>query len=89
LSTSELTAILFATVSGLVSSTAFLLALFIGFCFLAGLPKLRKATRRSMVVRNLGERMTGDVHYLPSDAPCGPTDQLRTPELIEQTGRQE
>lgn len=32
--------------------------------------------------------MTGDVHYLPSDAPCGPTDQLRTPELIEQTDRQ-
>jgi len=42
-----------------------------------------------MVVRNLGEQMTGDVHYLPPDAPRGPTDQLRTPELIEQTGRQE
>jgi len=89
LSTSELTSILFATVSGLVSSTVFLLALFIGFCFLAGLPKLRKATRRSMVVRNLGEQMTGDVHYLPPDAPRGPTDQLRTPELIEQASRQQ
>ena len=41
-----------------------------------------------MIVRNLGEQMTGDVHYLPPDAPSGPTDQLSTPELLEQTGRQ-
>ena len=84
----ELTSILFATLGGLVSSTTFLLALFVGFCFLAGLPKLRKPTRGSMIVRNLGEQMTGDVHYLPPDAPSGPTDQLSTPELLEQTGRQ-
>ncbi len=89
MSPSEIQSILFATIGGLLSSTFFLLALFIGFCFLAGLPKLRKPTRGSMVVRNLGEQMTGETHYLPPDAPRGPADQLRTPELLEQTGRQQ
>jgi len=86
--TSELPSILLATINGLIASTTFLLALFIGFCFLAGLPKLRRPTRGSMVVRNLGEQMTGKTHYLSPDAPQGPTDQLRTPELLEQSSRQ-
>jgi hypothetical protein len=87
-SASDLQTVLFATIGGLISSTTFLLALFIGFCFLAGLPKLRRPTRGSMVVRNLGEQMTGKTHYLLPDAPRGPADQLRTPELLEQSGRQ-
>lgn len=86
---SELQTILVATVTGLISSTTFLLALFVGFCFLAGLPKLRKPGRGSLVVRSLAEQMTGNVRYLPADAPRGPADQLRTPELLEQTGRQQ
>lgn len=88
MSASDLQSILFATIGGLISSTTFLLALFIGFCFLAGLPKLRRPTRGSMVVRNLGEQMTGKIHYLSPDAPRGRADQLRTPELLEQSGRQ-
>ena len=83
----SLTDILVGTVAGLVLSTAFLLALFVGFCFLAGLPKLRKRNRESMVVRSLSERMSGEARYLPPDAPRGPADQLRTPELLEQSGR--
>ena len=83
----EIQSILVAAVSGLVSSTAFLLALFVGFVFLAGLTKLRKRTKTSMVVRNLTEQMEGEIHYLPPDAPRGPADQLRTPELLEQNSR--
>ena len=87
MSISEIQSIVVAAVTGLVSSTAFLLALFVGFVFLAGLPKLRKRTKASMVVRNLAEQMEGETHYLPADAPRGPADQLRTPELLEQTNR--
>ena len=87
MSISEIQAIAVAAVTGLVSSTAFLLALFVGFVFLAGLTKLRKRTKASMVVRNLAEQMEGETHYLPPDAPRGPADQLRTPELLEQNSR--
>ena len=86
MSISEIQAIVVAAVTGLVSSTVFLLALFVGFVFLAGLTKRRKRTKASMVVRNLTEQMEGETHYLPPDAPRGPADQLRTPELLEQTG---
>ena len=68
----------------LATSTVFLLVLFIGFCFFAGLPKLRKRARGSLVHRNLSERLEGQAKYLPPDAPRGPADQLRTPELLEQ-----
>ena len=68
----------------LAGSTAFLLALFVGFCFLAGLPKLRKRTQRSLVHRSLSERLEGEVKYLSADTPHGPADQLATPELLEQ-----
>ena len=87
MSISEIQAIAVAAVTGLVSSTAFLLALFVGFVFLAGLTKLRKRTKASMVVRNLAEQMEGKTNYLPPDAPRGPADQLRTPELLEQNSR--
>ena len=69
------------------ASTAFLLALFVTFCLVAGLPKLRKGVRGSKVVRSLGERLDGQTKYLPPDAPRGPADQLRTPELLEQSGQ--
>ena len=79
--------ILFGTLTGLAFSTVFLLALFVGFVFFAGLSKLRKRGRDSLVVRNLAERMNGETKYLSPRAPHGPADQLRTPELLEQSGR--
>ena len=73
---------------GLVTSTAFLLALFVGFFLVAGLSKLRgRRSRNSAVARNLAERMGSRARYLRPDAPRGPADQLRTPELVEQSGR--
>ena len=67
---------------GLVLSTGFLLALFIGFIVVAGFTKFRRT--RALVVRNLSDGADGEPSYLPPDAPRGPADQLRTPELLEQ-----
>lgn len=80
--------ILVGTLTALLSSTGFLLALFVGFCFLAGLAKFRNIRERdAMVVRSLSEAVDGRVTYLAHDAPYGKTDQLKTPELLEQSGR--
>ena len=75
------------TLQGLVTSTAFLLVLFIGFLVIAGLSKLRKRDADSQVVRNLSERMGEGAQYLPPDVPRGPADQLNTPELLEQSSQ--
>jgi hypothetical protein len=64
-------------------STAVLLALFVGFCVLLNLPKLRSSGGSSRVVRSLDEALGQRESYLPPDAPRGPADQLRTPELLE------
>ena len=87
MSLSEILQVLLAAATGLLSSTVFLLTLFVGFCFLAGLPKLRGRNRDSMVVRSLAERIDGKVTYLSPHAPRGPADQLRTPELLEHPGQ--
>ena len=76
--------IVIGTVQGLVLSTGFLLALFVGFLVVAGFSKLRDRGRDSAVVRNISERLGTGARYLPPDAPRGPADQLRTPELLEQ-----
>ena len=73
----------FGTLTGLAASTVFLLALFIGFCVLFNLPKLKPRGKRALVVRDLGERLGVHPEYLPPDAPHGPADQLHTPELLE------
>ena len=77
------------TLVGLLVSTGFLLTLFVGFLGVAGFSKFRKINRSSLVHRNLVDRMNdqdGSVEYLPPDAPRGGADQLRTPELLEQSG---
>ena len=77
------------TLVGLLVSTGFLLTLFVGFLVVAGFSKFRKINRSSLVHRNLVDRMNdqgGSVEYLPPDAPRGGADQLRTPELLEQSG---
>ena len=69
------------------SSTIFVLALFLGFCIILGFPKLRATTGRgSMVIKSLEEKVgqASYVKYLPPDAPRGPIDVLKTPELLEQ-----
>jgi hypothetical protein len=76
------------TLQGLLVSTGVLLILFIGFCILFNLPKLRPSGRHSRVVRSLEEVVGARPHpYLTPDIPRGPVDQLRTPELLEARSR--
>lgn len=81
--------LLFGTLSGLAASTLFLLALFIGFCVVLGFPKLRPTGKASMVHKSLDEMVGQEryARYLPPDAPFGPVDQLRTPELLDAGSR--
>lgn len=68
------------------ASTVFVLVLFLGFCIILGFPKLRAtAGRKSMVIRSLEEKVGQEAfaQYMPPDAPRGPIDVLKTPELIE------
>ena len=66
------------------ASSLFILALFLGFCIIFGFPKLR-STHNSMVVKSLEERVGQEayVKYMRPDAPRGPIDVLKTPELLE------
>lgn len=75
------------TLQGLLVSSVVLLALFIGFCVLLNLPKLRRSGTHSKTVRSLDEALGVRQSYLPPDAPRGRTDQLSTPELLESKTR--
>jgi hypothetical protein len=88
MSSADITDLVIGALTGLGASTIFVLALFLGFCIILGFPKLR-STRGSMIVRSLDERVGQDAfaRYLLPDAPCGPADQLRTPELLEKKRR--
>lgn len=61
---------------GVATAVAFLLALFIGFCVLLNLPKLRPTSRTSLVIKSLEERVGEPIRYLPADTPRGTIDQL-------------
>jgi hypothetical protein len=86
LTSADIINLVVGTLTGLVSSTVFVLALFLGFCIILGFPKLRPTTgRRSMVIKSLEEKVGQEAfaRYLTPDAPHGPVDVLRTPELLE------
>jgi hypothetical protein len=73
---------------GVLSSTGFVLALFIGFCVAFGFFKTKRTAGRAMVIKSLDERLSRQpVQYLAPDAPHGPSDQLRAPELMEAAAR--
>ena len=61
-----------AVAQALAVSVAVLVVLLVGFCILLVFPKLRRRGRET---------------YLTPDAPHGPVDQLRTPELLESKAR--
>ncbi len=75
------------TLQVLVVSSVAILVLFVGFCVVFNLPKLRASGPHSRVVRSLDEAVGTAQPYLKPDAPHGPTDQLRTPELLEARAR--
>jgi hypothetical protein len=71
-------------IKGILSSTIFVLVLFIGFCVVVGFTKLKKTAGRAMVVKSLDETISHQpLEYLPPTAPRGPADQLQAPELME------
>ena len=85
---SDVVQIVIGVVQGLLSSTVFILALFIGFCVLVGFTKTKRTAGEAPVIKSLDERMTHQpVAYLAPTAPRGPADQLRAPELVEAAGR--
>jgi hypothetical protein len=61
-----------AVIEAFAVSMVVLLMIFVGFCILFVFPKLRRRGRET---------------YLTPDAPHGPVDQLRTPELLESKAR--
>ena len=74
---------------GLASSTVFVLVLFIGFCVIFGFTKtIKTAGGRARVVKSLDERISHQpMAYLSPQAPRGPADQLKSPELVEAAAR--
>jgi hypothetical protein len=73
---------------GLTFSAVFVLALFIGFCVLFGFTKTKRTAGKVPVIKSLDEQMTRRAFvYLPPDAPRGPADQLKAPELVEAAAR--
>ncbi len=74
---------------GILSSTGFVLFLFIGFCVVFGFTKTKKtAGGRASVVKSLDERISHQPFiYFPPGAPRGPADQLKSPELLEAAAR--
>jgi len=76
-----------AALQGLTVSTICLVAIFVGFCLIFTLPKLRRAGPRSRVIRGLDEAAGIRQIYLSPDDPHGTVDQLHTPELLETEAR--
>jgi hypothetical protein len=86
---SDAVQIVIGTLQGVLSSTGFVLALFIGFCVIIGFTKTKKTAGGSAtVVKSLDERISHKpfVYFAPG-APRGPADQLKSPELIEAAAR--
>ena len=85
----DILTIAIGALQGLASTTVFVLALFIGFSVIVGFTKLKKtAGGRALVVKSLDERISHrPMNYFPPDAPRGPADQLRAPELLEHAAR--
>ena len=80
--------LVFGVLTGLGLSTVFLITIFVVFCMLLGYTKHRKIGKSSLVVRSLDDRLGSGASYLSHSVPRGPADQLKTPEFLEQSGRQ-
>jgi hypothetical protein len=85
---SDVVQLVVGAIQGLTFSSVFVLVLFIGFCVIVGFTKTKRTAGKAPVVKSLDERLTQTpATYLPPDAPRGPADQLRAPELLEAAAR--
>ncbi len=87
MSATDIQQIAIGALQGLGASTAFVLALFIGFCVIVGFTKTKKtAGGAAVVIKSLDERISHrPFEYLAPGAPRGPADQLKSPELTEKS----
>ncbi len=75
-------------VQGILSSSVFVLVLFVGFCVVVGFTKTKKTAGHGRVIKSLDEVMSHQpMVYLAPSAPHGPSDQLQAPELLEAAAR--
>jgi hypothetical protein len=85
---SDVIQIVGGTVQGILSSTVFILALFIGFCIIVGLTKTKRTAGNVAVIKSLDETISHmPMVYLTPTSPNGPADQLHSPELMEAAAR--
>ncbi|HEY7170519.1 MAG TPA: hypothetical protein VH417_06695 [Vicinamibacterales bacterium] len=88
MSTSDIVQLVVGFVQGFLSSSLFILALFIGFCVVIGFAKTKRTAGGGPVVKSLDEAVSRrSVSYLSPSDPRGPADQLRAPELVEAAAR--
>ena len=89
MSGADILQIVLGLLQGLLSSSVFVLVLFIGFCVAFGFFKtIKTAGGSARVVKSLDERISHRAMvYLPPSAPRGPADQLHSPELLEAAAR--
>ena len=72
------------TLQGILSSTVFILVLFMGFCIIVGFTKTKRTAGNVAVIKSLDETISHQpMVYLTPTAPRGPADQLHSPELME------
>ena len=84
----EIQSLVVGLIQRLGISSVFLVVAFLGFCVIVGFTKHRVIGKSSLVVRSLDDRVGPGARFLAPDVPRGPADQLQTPELLEQPGRQ-
>jgi hypothetical protein len=88
MSIADIQPLVVGAVQGLLSSSAFVLVLFIGFCVLFGFTKTKRTAGKSSVVKSLEEAVSQTaVEYFSPTAPRGNADQLHAPELVEAAAR--
>ncbi|HZP49157.1 MAG TPA: hypothetical protein VFB07_11510 [Vicinamibacterales bacterium] len=74
----EFQPIVVGLVQGFLTSSLFILALFIGFCVLVGFTKTKRTAGNTPVIKSLDEALTHQpMAYLSPTAPRGPADQLK------------
>ena len=79
MSVADIPDLLIGALTGLLSSSLFILALFIGFCVLVGFTKTKRtAGGKASVIKSLDETLSHQsMAYLPPTAPRGHADPLK------------
>ena len=86
MSISDIQPLVIGFVQGFLSSSVFILLLFIGFCVLVGFTKTKRTAGNAPVVKNLDEAVNHQsMNYLQPSDPHGPIDQLKGATLKART----